>query len=230
MMKGVYLIPIKESVNEQSWHKDFKGYSDKELKVISKLIMLNDKGIDGVIKMSKKKDFKPLIKKMAQKGLHEGVNEREMSIKDAYKDLVKDHGSKKALDMLADVLTGGALAAMDDKKVKAFKKKLLKKMMKESVNEYTYGVGDIVKDINPTCPHNGAMGKVKSISPKYVVFVVMNKGKNYQPGDVLDKTHDQMKKMKKKGNTSVPYGSGYKKVNETPYELGGMKVYSKADG
>ena len=203
MMKGVYLIPIKESVNEQSWHKDFKGYSDKELKVISKFIMLNDKGIDGVIKMSKKKDFKPLIKKMAQKGLHEGVNEREMSIKDAYKDLVKDHGSKKALDMLADVLTGGALAAMDDKKVKAFKKKLLKKMMKESVNEYTYGVGDIVKDINPTCPHNGAVGKVKSVNPKSVVFVVMNKGKNYQPGDVLDKTHDQMKKMNEISNSEA---------------------------
>ena len=79
--------------------------------------------------------------------------------------------------------------------------------IKESVNEYTYGVGDIVKDINPTCPHNGAMGKVKSVSPKSVVFVVMNKGKNYQPGDVLDKTHDQMKKMeegvyeKNKGKT-----------------------------
>ena len=143
MMKGVYLIPIKESVNEQSWHKDFKGYSDKELKVISKFIMLNDKGIDGVIKMSKKKDFKPLIKKMAQKGLH------------------------------------------------------------EVVNEYTYGVGDIVKDINPTCPHNGAMGKVKSISPKSVVFVVMNKGKNYQPGDVLDKTHDQMKKMNEISNSEA---------------------------
>ena len=28
-----------------------------------------------------------------------------------------------------------------------------------------------------------------------VVFVVINKGKNYNPGDVLDKTHDQMKKM-----------------------------------
>ena len=66
---------------------------------------------------------------------------------------------------------------------------------KEDVNEYTYGVGDIVKDINPTCPHNGAVGKVKSVNPKSVVFVVINKGKNYKPGDVLDKTHDQMKKM-----------------------------------
>tara|TARA_B100001989_G_scaffold90090_1_gene62701 strand:- start:1005 stop:1895 length:891 start_codon:yes stop_codon:yes gene_type:complete len=67
---------------------------------------------------------------------------------------------------------------------------------KEDVNEYTYGVGDIVKDINPTCPHHGAIGKVKSVNPKSVVFVVMNKGKTYKPGDVLDKTHDQMKKMK----------------------------------
>ena len=66
---------------------------------------------------------------------------------------------------------------------------------KEDVNEYTYGVGDIVKDINPTCPHNGAVGKVKSVNPKSVVFVVINKGKNYKPGDVLDKTHDQMKKL-----------------------------------
>ena len=65
----------------------------------------------------------------------------------------------------------------------------------ESVNEYEYAVGDMVKDVNPTCPHNGAIGKVKSINPKSVVFVVVNKGKNYQPGDVLDKTHDQMIQM-----------------------------------
>ena len=26
--------------------------------------------------------------------------------------------------------------------------------------------------------------------------------------------HSKIKKMKKKGHTSVPYGSGYKKVNE----------------
>ena len=68
----------------------------------------------------------------------ESINEREMSIKDAFKDLVKDHGAKKALDMLADVLTGGALATMDDKKVKAFKKKLLKTVTTESINELEY--------------------------------------------------------------------------------------------
>ena len=68
------------------------------------------------------------------------------------------------------------------------------KRMGYLVNEYSYGVGDVVKDINPTCPHHGAIGKVKSVNPKSVIFVVTNKGKNYDPGDVLDKTHDQMKK------------------------------------
>ena len=87
--------------------------------------------------------------------------------------------------------------------MKDLKKYIDKHGTMESVNEYTYGVGDIVKDINPTCPHNGAMGKVKSVSPKSVVFVVMNKGKNYQPGDVLDKTHDQMKKMNEISNSEA---------------------------
>ena len=80
----------KEGVNEQSWHKDFKGYSDKELKVISKFIMLNDKGIDGVIKMSKKKAFKPMIKKMAQKGLHEGLDDLKALPKDLKKSIKKN--------------------------------------------------------------------------------------------------------------------------------------------
>jgi len=66
-----------ESVNEgsMSWEKHFKGYNEKELKVISKFIFMNPQGIDGVIKMSKKKDFKPFIQKAAKKGLGESVNE-----------------------------------------------------------------------------------------------------------------------------------------------------------
>ena len=60
---------------------------------------------------------------------------------------------------------------------------------------YRYGSGDIVKDINPSCPHHGAIGKVKSVNPRSVVFVVMNKGKNFKPGQELEKSHDQMKKM-----------------------------------
>ncbi len=71
----------------------------------------------------------------------------------------------------------------------------LKEMIRQELSEYTYGVGDVVKDVNPTCPHYGAMGKVKSVNPRSVVFVVMNKGKNFKPGMKLEKSHDQMKKM-----------------------------------
>ena len=76
--------------------------------------------------------------------------------------------------------------------------KKLKEMIRQELSEYTYGSGDIVKDVNPTCPHYGAMGKVKSVNPRSVVFVVMNKGKNFKPGMELEKSHDQMKKMKMK--------------------------------
>ena len=104
-----------------------------------------------------------------------------------------------------------------------YRKKQSKLDKKESVNEYTYGVGDVVKDINPTCPHNGAVGQVKSVNPKSVVFVVMNKGKNYQPGDVLDKTHDQMIQMESI-NESIKVRNG-----EVAME-GKWKVYDSHSG
>ena len=71
----------------------------------------------------------------------------------------------------------------------------LKETIREELKDYTYGSGDIVKDVNPSCPHHGAMGKVKSVNPRSVVFVVMNKGKNFKPGMELEKSHDQMKKI-----------------------------------
>jgi hypothetical protein len=73
-------------------------------------------------------------------------------------------------------------------------------MIRQELSEYTYGTGDVVKDVNPSCPHYGAMGKVKSVNPRSVVFVVMNKGKNFKPGMELEKSHDQMKKMKESVN------------------------------
>ena len=54
-----------KEIDSMSWEKHFKGYNEKELKVISKFIFMNPQGIDGVIKMSKHKpkDFKKTIKK-----------------------------------------------------------------------------------------------------------------------------------------------------------------------
>ena len=85
----------------------------------------------------------------------------------------------------------------------------LKEMIRQELSEYTYGVGDVVKDVNPTCPHYGAMGKVKSVNPRSVVFVVMNKGKNFKPGMKLEKSHDQMKKM---NESFTPYKDVGKKT------------------
>jgi hypothetical protein len=73
---------LKVKSGSMNWEKKFKGYNEKELKVISKFIMMNPKGISAVIKMSKNKDFKPLIKKMAQKGLGESLNEAKLNVRD----------------------------------------------------------------------------------------------------------------------------------------------------
>ena len=53
--------------------------------------------------------------------------------------------------------------------------------------------GDVVKDVNPTCPHYG-MGKVKSVNPSSCVCRDEQR-KEFQTGMELEKSHDQMKKM-----------------------------------
>ena len=52
-----------KSLNEGSmdWEKDFPWANEKELKVISKFIMMNKRGIDGVLKMQKK-DYKGFVR------------------------------------------------------------------------------------------------------------------------------------------------------------------------
>ena len=93
----------------------------------------------------------------------------------------------------------------------------LKEMIRQELSEYTYGSGDIVKDVNPTCPHYGAQGKVKSVNPKSVVFVVMNKGKNFKPGMELEKSHDQMKKIGESLNENRDFEKLYKLFTKKDY-------------
>jgi len=62
---------------------------------------------------------------------------------------------------------------------------------------YTFGTGDIVKDINPKCPHYGSKGivqKTMDIPDKGIVaiYTVTNKGKTFKPGDKLAKTVDTL--------------------------------------
>ena len=72
--------------------------------------------------------------------------------------------------------------------------------VEESIQEYTFGTGDIVKNINPSCEHFGSIGVVKKIIDlpngmgKAAVYTVGNSGPTYKPGMGLTKTLDQLEK------------------------------------
>ena len=66
---------------------------------------------------------------------------------------------------------------------------------------YSLKVGDMVRNTNPSCPHNGSQGMVKKVIPmpndvgQLIKYIVMNQGDTYQAGDVLTKTPDQLEVM-----------------------------------
>ena len=61
---------------------------------------------------------------------------------------------------------------------------------------YTFGTGDIVNNVNPSCIHYGSKGIVIQIPSKGMVrYSVTNSGDTFKPGDILTKTVDQMEKM-----------------------------------
>ena len=74
----------------------------------------------------------------------------------------------------------------------------LKKEPIEEDHHYTFGVGDIVKNKNGSCPHHGSIGIVKKIMElpndigTVAIYTVMNSGSTYRPGDSLTKTIDQL--------------------------------------
>ena len=84
-----------------------------------------------------------------------------------------------------------AQAAKDEEKA------LAAEPIDESMH-YTYGIGDIVKNKNKSCPHYGSMGVVSKILDlpdmigKLVTYRVTNNGPTYRAGDVLTKTADQL--------------------------------------
>ena len=67
---------------------------------------------------------------------------------------------------------------------------------------YTFGVGDIVKNKNTSCPHHGSQGIVKKMMDipmkgMVAVYTVTNSGPTYKPGDSLAKTVDQLEPIQK---------------------------------
>lgn len=79
-------------------------------------------------------------------------------------------------------------------------KSLLKQIVKEElVNSQglttDFQQDDIVKDINPDCPHFKSQGIVIKVTPNDVTYRVTNNGKTYKEDDELTKTKDQIVKL-----------------------------------
>ena len=105
-----------KSLNEGSmdWEKDFPWANEKELKVISKLINMNKRGIDGVLKMQKKdyKGFVGTVGKMVKLlPLMEGIYSNKQDAMNAYM-----HGkiSAEKLDKIAKTYFKSSVATKQE--------------------------------------------------------------------------------------------------------------------
>ena len=134
-----------ESVNEDVWTPAETKAVDKIEGEFQKLMA--KKGIEPysveASRLWRSAGFNKKMRKIF--GKDESVNEaQEISIKDAFKDLSKKHGSKKALDILTSVLA--PMGFEDSSNKIKFQKKLLKKMTTESINESQKKKYDIAWD------------------------------------------------------------------------------------
>ena len=127
-----------------------------------------------------------------------------------------------------------------------FTQSIIRRLVREELTSITgtnysspdhdrFKVGDLVKDINPNCPHHGAEGVVTKVTKDSVMFVVNNTGRGagkeaavYQPGDELEKTKDQMRKLTQEG-----FSDGSKRFEKERLdnaEVLGYKLVGVTDG
>jgi phage FluMu protein Com len=58
--------------------------------------------------------------------------------------------------------------------------------------DFKFKKGQLIRDINPDCPHHGSEGEVTKVTKDEVTYTVRNNGKTYKVGDELTKTKDQL--------------------------------------
>jgi len=129
-----------------------------------------------------------------------------LNLKDLLKEISKDEAD-------AEQLAIDAMAAAGEAKIKSAKEKekeLKKKPIDEDYQSYTFGTGDIIKNINPKCKHFGSIGVVKGIEDiegvgTVAIYTVMNTGDTYRPGDSLTKTIDQLEPISAVGDEQEQY-------------------------
>ena len=60
----------------------------------------------------------------------------------------------------------------------------IKEKLENSQGEQTdFKKGDLVRDINPDCPHHGSEGEVTKVGKGTITFDVTNNGRTYKEGD-----------------------------------------------
>ena len=140
-----------------------------------------NKYINQLIKKKGELPSKSHIKKIYR----DNGNPSSSQLKKAFKELAKEKYIKKQGSMWKwesgfAWRTGTELESVNEE-------------LQNSQGEQTdFKKGDLVKDINPDCPHHGSEGEVTKVGKGTITFDVSNNGKNYQQGDELEKTVDQM--------------------------------------
>jgi hypothetical protein len=160
---------IEESVNEANSYDSWKERGN-QLEKQAKADAINAFG-----KAAKRKDFEEMVDMF--------VSDREINggeYLDAFRIVLKKYNLEDEFRK--------QLADLDITKTPY--------EMNEDVSApYIYQVGDIVQNVNPTCPHHGSKGIVMSVEPDELTYSVTNSGDTFKPGMRLTKTLDQLEAM-----------------------------------
>ena len=149
------------------------------------------KGSNFVIELDKK-FYNKVLELLIKNGIDvkEGVNEDFAGSYPKEKRAKFDNMRRKQSEVLGYTLTG-----KDDVKTEIDDATIKEELQNSQGEGYTFGKGDIVKDINPDCPHHNAEGEVIKGGKVKITFKVTNNGPTYKEGDELEKTVDQMVKL-----------------------------------
>jgi len=139
------------------------------------------------------------------------VHMKELGWNKSYKEVARiavELSKKKKVESVGEGF-GGELKDKDKKKFEKTRKETAevlgyKLTGKSDVNEeitdwqgkydydFKFKKGQLVKDINPDCPHVGSEGEVTKVTKDEVTYTVRNNGKTYKVGDELTKTKEQL--------------------------------------
>tara|TARA_R110001583_G_scaffold11926_21_gene53306 strand:+ start:84 stop:854 length:771 start_codon:yes stop_codon:yes gene_type:complete len=158
---------------------------------------------DAAAEKSKKVDMSDGVINMKLKNLIKEISQDEVD--------AEVEGAEAAMDAAKAKLKASQAAMKTTMKTSKEKIKAAKSqpiddgVVKEDHQGYTFGVGDIVKNKNTSCPHHGSMGVVKKImdlpdnAGTVAIYTVTNSGSSYKPGMSLTKTIDQLEPIQSIG-------------------------------